>query len=315
MMYSVMLSGLQELGTRLGLAAVGVAPATDEVRHSYPWGRSVVVAAISYLPGEREIDDDAPRGWVARVARSADYHTVLGEKLARLAEVVESQQGRSEVCVDTCPLPERKLAVLGGIAWRGKNGNVFVEGRGSWVALGEIVTDLALPVSDPLDVDRCGECIRCVEACPTGAIVAPGRIDQSRCLSGLTQMSGMVSLEFREAMGNRIYGCDVCQEVCPYNEGLVPTSREFAQDVFPGACPELIPLITLSADQFAERVKDSSIGWIRRTRIRRNAAIAAGNVRAEQAVPALAEMLKDGSANLRASATWALERIGSRGSE
>ena len=312
MMYTAMLSKLQELGNRLGLAAVGVAPATEEVLHSYPWARSVVVAAISYLPPEREIDDDTLRGWVARVARSVDYHTVLRDKLVPLAGVVESKGGRWEVCVDTSPLPERKLAVLGGIAWRGKNGNVFVEGRGSWVALGEIVTDLALSAPEPLDVDGCGECTRCMEACPTGAIVAPGRIDRSKCLSGLTQMSGMVPPEFREAMGNRVYGCDACQEVCPRNEGVISSSPEFARDVFPGARPELIPLIALSADRFAKTVKDSSIGWIGRTRIRRNAAIAAGNIRCERAAPALTETLRDGNAALKESAAWALRRIGSK---
>ena len=136
-------------------------------------------------------------------------------------------------------------------------------------------------------------------------------MDKSRCLSALTQCSGSIALEFRKAIGNRIYGCDICQEVCPQNARVRPQSPEFASDVFPGANPELIPLIDLSPSDFRNNVKNSSIGWIRRTRIRRNAAIAAGNNKCEAAVPALARMLDDENPMLRGTAAWALGEIGS----
>ena len=302
---------MRESATESGIQAVGVAPPIDEARDIYGWAGSVVVAAISYLPADHDVQDDRPRGRVARFARSTDYHLVLRDKLSGLAGFLKSQGARTQVCVDTCPLPERKLAVLGGIASRGKSGNVFVEGCGSYAALGEIVTDLKLPAPTPIETDPCGECDRCIRACPSGAIIAPFTVDADRCLSNLTQTGGIIPREFREAMGNRIYGCDVCQEVCPHNDDLKPISLEFAQAVFPGASPELVPLIKLTAPDYRARVKGSSIGWIRRTRIRRNAAIAAGNRRAKTAVPALVEMLRDEDPVLRGAAAWALGKIGS----
>lgn len=308
-----MIDKLREKANQLGLQAVGVASAIAEVRAAYPWAESVVSAAICYLPPEHKPSDDVPRGSVARVAQGADYHTVLREKLSQLSEVIRAGQpeARVEICVDTGPLPERKLAVLAGIAWRGKSGNVFVEGCGSYAALGEIVTDARLPGSEPIEIDRCGDCAMCMLACPTGAITAPGVVDAARCLSQLTQASGEAPREMRKAMGDRIYGCDICQEVCPQNAQVESVSPEFAAEVFPGPCPELVPLIDLSAAEFRERVRDSSIGWIRRTRIRRNAAIAAGNLRCGSAVPALDRMLRDTDPMLRAQAAWSLGMIGS----
>ena len=279
----LMIEHLRQLGRELGLDAVGIAPATEEVRRVYPWARSVVCAAISYLPPERPVSNNAPRGWVARFARSVDYHVVLRAKLDKLANVLASAGARTEICVDTNPLPERKLAVLAGIAWRGWNGCVFVEGCGSWVALGEVVTDLDLPAASVVEADRCGDCRDCIEACPTGAITAPYIVDRSRCLSHITQAGGVISDGMKAKLGDRIYGCDTCQEVCPQNGEVVPTTPEFAEDVFPGANPELMPLIELSKAEFDDRVRHSSIGWIGRNRIRRNAAIALGNVKRQPA--------------------------------
>lgn len=298
----------------LGLAAVGIAPAIDEVRREFPWAQSVVCAAISYLPPEPTPPDDAPRGLVARIARSADYHEVMRDKLAQLAEIIKAEQpsARVEICVDTNPLPERKLAVLAGIAWRGKNGSVFVEGCGSWVALGEIVTDVPMQsgVEPPHSTaSLCGDCTLCIDACPTKAILAPGMIDRARCVSALTQQSESIQIDLRPPFGRRVYGCDFCQEVCPHNAGIEPVTPEFAQHVFPGAHPELIPLINLSAAEYRDKVAPSSIGWIRRVRIRRNAAIAAGNLAYEDAIPALEEMLRDENPILREAAQWAIKEI------
>lgn len=271
---------LRELGERTGLHGVGIAPAIDEVRAAYPWARSVVCAAVSYLPPERPAPQDGrPRGLVARFARGADYHVVLRAKLAPLAEAVTREGGRAEVCVDTCSLPERKLAVLAGTAWRGKNGCVFVEGCGSYVALGEIVTDLELPAGIPNEFDGCGECRRCMDACPAGAITAPYTVDRARCLSQVTQSGGPIPDDVKAKLGLRIYGCDTCQEACPHNQDMAPITPEFAQEIFPGAYPELAPLIDLSPQDFRERVRPSSIGWIGRSRIRRNATIAAESQR------------------------------------
>lgn len=307
-----MIDLLKKSAIKAGLAAVGIAPAIDEVRAEYAWAESVVVAAISYLPPEEAQPDDNLHGLVARVARSADYHDVLRNKLSQLAKIIRTQypDARLEVCVDTCPLPERKLAVLGGIAWRGKNGNVFVEGCGSYAALGEIVTDIRLPVSKPILEDKCGECQKCITACPAKAITASYIIDTNKCLSSLTQMSGVIPADMRNRMGNRIYGCDICQEVCPQNASISPISPNFAQKCFPGTHPELLPLINLSAKEYKTHIAQSSIGWIRRTRIRRNTAIAAGNLKCKEAVPALKTMLSDENSVLRIHAAWALGEIG-----
>jgi epoxyqueuosine reductase len=308
-----MITRLRLPANELGLAGLGIAPATDEVREEYPWAKSVVVGAICYLPPDCEPEDDEPRGWVARVARSSDYHVVLRDKLERVAEVIlgEYPGSRCEVCVDTCPLPERKLAVLAGIAWPGKNGNVFVDGCGSYAALGEVVTDIELPASEHVQEEQCGDCRACIRACPTGAISEDGLFDAGRCLSRVTQSSGIIPRELRPLMGARIYGCDTCQEACPRNIGVEPSAPEFAVDTWPGACPELIPLIDLSAEEFKRTVKNSSVGWIRRTRIRRNAAIAAGNLKCEAATPSLVGMLDDENPVLRAHAAWALGEIDS----
>lgn len=302
---------MYRLAAELGLQAVGVAPMTPEVSDAYPWARCVVAAAVSYLPPERPPRDQAPRGLVARFARGADYHQVLRGKLDGLAQVLRSrrQGARVEVCVDTCPLPERKLAVLAGIAWRGKSGNVFVDGCGSYASLGEIVTDIELPPSAPCAVDRCGDCNACMRACPTGAITQPFTVDPARCLSRLTQAAGSTPVEFKSKLENRVYGCDACQEVCPQNAAARPISPEFAEETFPGQWPELIPLIRLSPEEFRSKVKASSIGWIRRTRIRRNAAIAAGNLKLSEALSALEEMLRDPDPVLRETAAWAIEEI------
>lgn len=308
-----MIDVLTQRAHELGLTAVGVAPAIDEVQQGFDWARSVVCAAISYLPPEQDLPDESPQGLIARVGRGADYHTVLRGKLTRLAETIEATHpdARIEVCVDTNALPERKLAVLAGIAWRGKNGCVFVEGCGSWVALGEIVTDV--PILDAAEVpqseDRCGDCSRCIDACPTQAITAPYQIDCGRCISALTQASGSIQHDLRPAMGNRIYGCDVCQEVCPQNAGILPATQEFASHCFPGAHPEIVPLISMTPQDYNATVQKSSIGWIRRTRIRRNAAIAAGNLKREDAIPALTEMLSDDDPVLREAAEWAIKEI------
>ncbi len=272
----LMIEQIRDLGKKIGLAAVGIAPAVDEAKAFYPWGKSVIVAAMSYLP-PNEPTTDGCRGLVARFARSVDYHRVMRNKLVILSETLSQYTKNIEICVDTNPLPERKLAILAGIAQRGKNSCVYVDGYGSWVCLGEIVTDIQIIPKVNKNIDICKDCDICVRACPTGAITSPYKINPALCLSQITQSGGIIKLGIRRLLENRVYGCDICQEVCPINKDIKSTSMEFGQRVFPGAYPELKPLICMSKDYFEHEIKHSSIGWIGRTRIRRNAALAVGN--------------------------------------
>lgn len=295
----------------LGIQAVGVAPTIDEVRDLHPWAESVVCAAVSYLPPDPEAPTEGVHGLVARVARGADYHEVVRAKLNQLADSLAATVGphKHEVHVDTCPLPERKLAALSGIAWLGTNCCAYVDGCGSYVALGEIVTAAPLAPSRTRQDSRCDDCRLCIDACPTGALTEPGKLERSKCLSHITQTGNMVPCELRSSLGVRIYGCDVCQEVCPHNAGLNTVSPEFAEVRFPGARPDLMPLLNISKSDFINRVKPSSIGWIGRARLRRNAAIAAGNAGSAEAVSELCRMLADQNPVLRSGAAWALGRI------
>jgi epoxyqueuosine reductase len=307
-----MRSSLTQQAAVLGIQAVGAAPATNEVKAFHPWAESVVCVAVSYLPPASVAPADGVHGLVARVAQGADYHEVVGAKLNLLADSLTSRTGayRMEIHVDTCPLPERKLAVLSGIGWLGKNCCVFVDGCGSYVALGEIVTSVPLPPSQTQHASRCGDCALCLDACPTGALIGPGKLDRSKCLSRITQSGEAIPRELRSTLGARLYGCDVCQEVCPHNAGLVPLNSEFAEGRFPGAQPDLLPLLNVTGEDFVRRIKPSSIGWVGRTRLRRNAAVAAGNIASADAVPELCRMLNDPNHALRPGAAWALGRIG-----
>ncbi|MDH7600946.1 MAG: tRNA epoxyqueuosine(34) reductase QueG [Armatimonadota bacterium] len=310
----MILDKIQSRAQNLGLAAVGVAPAVEEVLARFPWAQSVICAALSYLPPEEPPPDARPRGLVARFARGVDYHLVLRQKLQSLREIILGiyPDALAEVCVDTTRIPERKLAVLSGIGFRGWNANVFVGDNGSWVVLGEIVTDLRLPPNPNPQQNKCAECKECMKRCPTQAIKQPYVVDRNLCLSDVTQRRGVIPPELRLKLGNRVYGCDVCQEVCPLNRDVAPSTPEFARRVFPGAHPDLIELMLMTEDDFQARVRHSSIGWIGRSTIRRNAAVAAGNLESEEAVSALEQLAQDVDPAVAEHATWAIERIRQR---
>jgi epoxyqueuosine reductase len=279
-----------------------------------PGAKSVICCALSYL---RPSEPPAPppgglSGVIARFARGRDYHLVMREKLsvveARLKELVPGCATR--ILCDTGPLMDRAAALASGLAWAGKNACVFTGEAGSWVVLGEIVTDVELPFDEPSPDHRCGSCELCLAACPTGAIVSPFEIDLNRCISHLTQMSGIIPRELRPLMGTMIYGCDICQEVCPQNAAAVPGDPS---DFEPGpvpAFPDLIRLLEMTQAEFETSLKRGSPGWIGRNRLRRNACVALGNIGDPSAVPALLNALHDPSTVVRAHAAWALGRIG-----
>jgi epoxyqueuosine reductase len=285
--------------------------------------KSIISVALSYLSEDadqseiRNPKSEIPRGLMACFSRGLDYHQVIQERLFALAGDLGSHvEVRS--FADTGPLVDRSAAIRAGIGSRGKNTCVYAGEYGSWVVLGELLTDLEIEPDPPAPLDICGECDECMKACPTGAISAPYTVDARICLSRVTQSKGFIPHSLREKMGARIYGCDTCQSACPLNKDSKPGNvEEFRPSMGLGASPELPPLLNMTPEEFKERVAQTTAGWIRRTRFRRNVAIALGNVGDPVAVPGLVEALADPEPVIRGHAAWALGRIvapGVRGS-
>ena len=219
-------------------------------------------------------------------------------------------QLRSESMVDTGELSDRAVAERAGIGFSAKNCSIISPELGSWIYLGEIITNLPLPPDDEV-TEQCGTCTKCIDACPTGALVSGGQLDAQKCVSFLTQTKGMISDEHMRKIGNRLYGCDTCQIVCPINRGKNWTHHE---DLLPDvevAKPLLIPLLTIGNKEFKEKYGYTSAAWRGKKPIQRNAVIALGNFKDSTAIPALAKVLKDDPREvLRATAAWSLGRIG-----
>ena len=274
--------------------------------------RSAVVVALAYHWDATPPDDSLPRGRVSAYAWGTDYHRLMGEKLAALsAFLVARGAAIARYYVDTGPLLDRALAHRAGLGWFGNNTMLITKaGHGSFVFLGEILTDLPLEPDPPME-GSCGSCRICLDRCPTGAIVAPFVVDARRCISYLTiELRGWIPRDLRPLMGTWVYGCDVCQDVCPHNtlvrEGL---HDEFAprRDV---AFPDLLDLLHLDERTYQERFRHSAIKRAKRQGLRRNAAVALGNLRDAQALPALARAMDDADPIVRGHAAWALGQIG-----
>jgi epoxyqueuosine reductase len=269
---------------------------------------------------DKDTDHDArsgpdrdPRGQISRYAWGDDYHDVMAPRLKRLAQYLIAHGATvARYYVDTGPTIDRAAARRAGLGWYGKNTLIITRhGHGSWVFLGEILTDLALPADAPAE-GNCGRCRLCLDACPTAAIIAPYTVDARRCISYLTiEHRGAIPLEMRPLIGDRIFGCDICQAVCPHNaKTLARAHPEFAPRPATGPRPELIPLLNISQVEFRRRFKGSAVTRTKRRGLRRNVAVALGNLRNPAAVPALAEALEDEEEPLvRAHAAWALGQI------
>ncbi len=277
-----------------------------------PGARSVVVVAKNYQSPGRHSED--PRaGRISRYAWGDDYHEVLGGKLHELRRHLESLGGRARVCVDTGAVLEKPWAQAAGLGWQGKHSNLISRDLGSWLFLGELVTDLDLEPDAPYPRDFCGSCTRCIDLCPTRAIVAPYVVDSRRCISYLTiEHRGPIPRELRPLMGNLVFGCDICQDVCPWNKfARVAPQPEFrARDG--NLAPSLIGLMGLTREEFARRFKDSPVKRAKYPGFLRNVAIALGNSGDPAAVPALEKALVHEEPLVRAHAAWALGRLGAR---
>ncbi len=287
-------------------------------RELLPGARSIIAVSLSYLTDDMDESRPGagPRGWLARFARGVDYHRVLQDRLLALGAAVQARLGHPveiRSFADTGPLVDRSVAIRAGVGSRGKNTCVYVCEYGSWVVLGELLTDIELEPDAPAPLDVCGECGVCMEACPTRSICEPYVVDVSICLSQVTQSRGFIPTSLREKMGTRIYGCDTCQTACPLNGGARPGNiDDFRSAAGMGNEPELLPLLNIPHARFRELVGPTTAGWIGRTRFRRNVAVALGNLGDPAAIPALVEALSAPEPMVRGHAAWALGKIGTR---
>ena len=275
--------------------------------------RSVVSLALSYNTGEPSDDAPSPRGKVARYAWGRDYHSLIKSRTRRFVRELPDVVGgpvRARYFVDDGPMNDRAAAERSGVGWFGKNTNILTPTHGSWVFLAEVVTDLRLRPDAPLK-KTCGECVRCIPACPTDAIVAPFVIDNRRCISFLTiELRGPIPRELRPLMGDWVFGCDICQEVCPVNRKAAPSREVEFRKRHDFDAPELIPLLSLDEEGFRRRFEGSPIRRAKLAGLQRNVCVALGNIGDVAAVPALARALRSGEAMVRSHAAWALGRIG-----
>ena len=275
--------------------------------------RSVISLAMSYKTTEPPNMSDVPRGRVARYAWGRDYHSLIKARVRRFVRELPDAVGepvRARHFVDDGPMNDRAAAERAGVGWFGKNTNILTPTLGSWAFLAEVITNLDLRADAPLK-KTCGECARCIPACPTGAIVAPYVIDNRRCISFLTiELRGAIPREMRPLVGDWVFGCDLCQDVCPVNrKAAVSREAEFGKRHDFDA-PALIPLLSLDEDGFRRRFEGSPIRRAKLSGLRRNACVALGNIGDRAAIPALSAALRSDDAIVRAHAAWALGRIG-----
>ena len=275
------------------------------------WARSVALFADSYDFGNPAPTHPALAA-ISRYARGDDYHAVLKRKLAALCTLLEEAGFRARPFVDTSPLMERAFAAAGGLGWVGKNGNLLTRGHGSFFFLGGLVTDARWPPDEAV-AESCGDCTACLSACPTGAIVSPGVVDARRCISYLTiELKGAIPVHLRPAIGNRVFGCDDCQEVCPWNE-MAAAAPDPAYRARPGLeAPALIDLAHLTEQEFFDRFRNTPVRRARWRGLLRNVMVALGNWGSTEALPALRAGLANPEALVRQHAAWGVGRVGGR---
>jgi epoxyqueuosine reductase len=281
-----------------------------------PWAVSIVSVGINYYkPLPRIPFRGGTRGWISRYAWGDDYHEVVKKKLADLLACIRQivpEPLEGKIFVDSGPVLEREFAGVSGIGWIGKNTQLISPRHGSWFFLGELFLSIKLAY-DRAIADRCGRCDLCLKACPTGAFIGPYVLDARRCISYLTiELKGAIPHHLRPLIGNHVFGCDICQEVCPYNV-KAGASREAAFAPREGLyAPQLIPFLSLSADEFRRRFAGSPVLRAKRGGFLRNVAVALGNLKPPEAVPALVKALEDEDALVRSHAAWALGQIASQ---
>jgi epoxyqueuosine reductase len=291
----------------------------SSLRSTAPWARSVVVCAINYNtahPYSTQVSD-SERGWLSRYAWSReDYHEGVMRRLRMVEDWLRNQAGveapalQTRCYVDTGPLVERVYAKYAGVGWIGKNTCILNQKMGSWLFLGVILASLELEPDLPAP-DRCGSCTRCIDACPTDALIAPYQLDSNKCIAYLTiEKRGAISEEMRAGIGRHVFGCDICQDVCPWNRKAPATETEEFQARESLVNPALDWLAEISAEEFREKFRGSPIRRTKLTGLRRNAAIAMGNSGNRKFLPLLEKLAADEDCVVAESAVWAAKKLG-----
>ncbi|WP_269539563.1 tRNA epoxyqueuosine(34) reductase QueG [Cerasicoccus fimbriatus] len=318
-----------------GFEAFGVAPVDVELRRSYylewisggqhgemawlernndrrlepeqiiPEARSIICVGLNYYQ-----PDPPRRGRIAKYALGKDYHKAMTQKLKRVCRAMREEFGSAQrPYVDTGPVMEKPIAATAGLGWQGKSTILLNKDNGTWLFLGFIFTTLELPADEPAR-SHCGKCTRCIDACPTNAIVGPYQLDARRCISYLTiEHKGAIPLEFRRAMGDRIYGCDECLDVCPWNRWAKQTQEtKFAARPY----PDLTEMLRWTEDDFAETFAGTPIKRAGLSRWRRNVCVALGNIGEADDLPSLREVAASDDALAAEHALWAISEIEAR---
>ncbi len=327
-------SDLQAEAARLGFSVCGVAPVQPEKRREYylkwiaegqhgemawmernierrldpglilPEARSVLCLGMNYFQTE-----PSRRGRIAKYALGRDYHGLMLKKLKKLCHWLRLKGGQNRPYVDTGPVLEKPLAVRAGLGWQAKNTMLIHPKIGNWLFLGEIFTTLEIPPDEGVS-DHCGDCIACIEACPTGAITAPYQLDARRCIAYLTiEHQGAIPEEFREAIGDRLFGCDECLDVCPWNRWAQATREEkFAARQY----PDLREMLAWSEEEFRAHFRQTPILRLKRPRWLRNICVVLGNIGTLEDLPALEKAANDPDPLVAEHANWAIEKIKGR---
>ena len=293
-------------------------PLKENTRTLLQEAKSVISLAMNYwtLDTPKDLAEDPGRGQISRYAWGDDYHDVIRERLLLLVDFIKNTaetELKSRVFVDSGPILEREYAQKAKLGWIGKNTNLINWRSGSWYFLSEVLVSIELESETQPLRGSCGTCTKCIEACPTDAIIEPNLLDSRLCISYLTiELKDSIPKELRPEMGNLIFGCDICQEVCPWNSKATPTTEPAFQPRDGNLAPELLTLIDMTQTEFSKRFKGSPIKRAKRKGFLRNVIVAIGNWRSRAAVPALKKVLIDDEPLIRGHAAWALGQVGGK---
>ena len=304
----------QELGYQSGFEEPDIEKRVTPVA-LLPKASSIISIALAYpskMKNAPRSTKEERRGIFCRASWGQDYHTILRDRLGKLETFLKEKVPDIQVksMVDTGELSDRAVAERAGIGWSGKNCAIITPEFGSYVYLGEMITNFPFPPDTPME-DQCGSCTKCLDVCPTGALVQGGQLDSTKCIAFLTQTKGFLPDEYRTKIGNRIYGCDTCQTICPVNKGK---DFHFHEEMEPDpeiAKPKLKPLLTISNKEFKEKYGHISGSWRGKKPIQRNAILALAHFKDTTALPDLIQLMhKDPRPVIRGTAAWAIGKIG-----